>query len=99
MSQQPSGDWVVQVVDTIDRVVIGIRDKTTKPAITVVRGLVFGLLAAILGLAVLILVTIGLVRALNLLPFGVWFGDFVIGGIFVLAGVFCMLRRHPRAAD
>ena len=99
MSQQPSGDWVVQVVDAIDRVVGVVRDKTTKPAVFVVRGLVYGLLAGILAIAILVLVTIAAVRALNLLPIGVWFSDMIVGALFVAIGGFLMVSRHASAAD
>ena len=42
-------DWPAQAADTIVRVVGQVRDRTTGPAITAARAVVFGLLAAILG--------------------------------------------------
>jgi uncharacterized membrane protein len=99
MSQQPTGDWVVQVLDTIDRVVGFVRDNTTNRAVVVVRGLVYGLLAAILGLAVMVLLIVALLRVLDLLPIGVWFADLVGGGLLVLLGGLLMRMRHARAAD
>ena len=60
---QPGSDWTVQAADTIESVVGSIRDKTTVPLTTVARSLVFGLIAGVLGVAALVLLTIGLVRA------------------------------------
>ncbi|MFM2114649.1 MAG: hypothetical protein RI908_390, partial [Actinomycetota bacterium] len=50
-------DWATKTVDFIDRWVSLVRDRTTRPLIAVVRGIVFGVLiltgvvlVAILGL-------------------------------------------------
>ena len=42
-------DWPAQAADTIVSVVEKVRDRTTGPAITATRAVVFGLLAAMLG--------------------------------------------------
>ena len=42
-----------KTVDFIDRVVGAIRDRTTKPLVMAARGLVFGLLAAFLGILII----------------------------------------------
>ena len=87
------GDWSVQAADTIERVVGTIRDKTSVPLTTVARALVFGLLAAVMGVTTLVFVTIALVRAVNVyLPGDVWAAYLVIGGIFTLIGAF-LLRK------
>jgi hypothetical protein len=87
-------DWTVQAADTVERVVGSIRNKTALPLTTIARGLVFGLLAAIMGLAALVLVVIGLVRALDLLTGdgNVWIAYLILGGIFSLAGLFLMRK-------
>ena len=59
MPDEPSRDWAAQITDQIDRVVSTVHDRTTRPALTVVRGLVFGLIMAILGVTTLVLVWIG----------------------------------------
>lgn len=83
----PDPDWTVQVADAVERVVGSVRDKTTVPLTTVARALVFGLLAAIMGLAALVLVSVGLVRAVNTyLPGDVWSAHLLVGGIFTCAG-------------
>ena len=90
----PGGsDWSVQAADTIERVVGTIRDKTSVPLTTVARALVFGLLAAVMGLTTLVFLTIALVRAVNVyLPGDVWAAYSVIGGIFTLLGLL-VLRK------
>lgn len=82
-----SPDWTVQAADTVERVVGTIRDKTAVPLTTVARGVVFGLVAAVMGVSALVLVAIGLVRALDAyVPQEVWSAHLIVGGIFSLAG-------------
>jgi hypothetical protein len=102
----PEGDWAAQAADTIERVVGGVRDKTTGPALTVARGIVYGTFAAFVGLAVLVLATIAAVRALdNYLPDAVvgeehtWAAHLIIGLVFVIAGGVLWTRRHGEAED
>lgn len=82
-----SPDWTVQAADTVERVVGTIRDKTAMPLITVARAVVFGLVAGVMGVSALVLVAIGLVRALDAyVPQEVWSAHLIVGGIFTLAG-------------
>lgn len=103
MGLNPIGnpDWPKETADTIERLVGMLRDRTTKPAVTIVRGLVFGLLGAFIGLIALTAGIIMVLRVLQLLwavPFdhdtSVWLSYFTVGGIFCLASVFLMMRRH-----
>lgn len=87
------GDWTVQAADSIERLVGTVRDKTAVPLTTVARGIVFGLLAAVMGIAVLVLVAIGLVRAVNVyLPGGVWAAHLLVGGIFTVVGALTLRK-------
>jgi hypothetical protein len=97
----PAGDWAAQAADTIERAVGSVRDRTTGPALTVARAVVYGTFAGIVGLAALVLGTIGAVRLIdNYLPnaaFGedhVWASYLIIGLVFVMAGVVLWLRRY-----
>ena len=97
----PSGDWAAQAADTIERAVENVRDRTTGPAITVARAVVYGTFAALVGLAALVLATIGSVRLIdNYLPdavFGeehMWAAFLIIGLVFVIAGVVLWARRY-----
>ena len=92
-------DWPAQIADTAVRVIEQVRDKTTRPAITFARGLVFGLVALIVGTIALLLLLIGSIRLVNgYLPGKVWTTYLLIGAIFTLGGMLLFSRRKPRAA-
>ena len=91
-------DWAQQTTDTIERVVGSVRDKTTGPLIKVARVVVFGTLAAIVGVAALVLLAIVLVRVLNLLPGDVWVAHLITGAVFSLAGLFLWRKGAAPAA-
>ena len=88
-------DWAAQTADSIERVVVGLRSKTTEPLERVVRVVVYGIVAAVLGIAVVVLLTIALVRAVDVaIPGTVWRADAAIGGIFTVVGLFLWTRRR-----
>jgi hypothetical protein len=84
-----SGDWPAQAADTIVRVVGQVRDKTTGPIQKAARGAVYGVLAALLGIACLVLLAIVLVRILDSYVVGednTWLAHLIVGVVFLLAG-------------
>jgi len=94
-----ASDFTETIIDTVDKV----RNRTTKPIVMVARGLVFGLLSTFLGLMALVLLLVGLSRALiNLLewPFdhdsAVWISHIVLGSLLCLAGAIFMVRRQSK---
>jgi putative Ca2+/H+ antiporter (TMEM165/GDT1 family) len=98
-------DWPVQAADAIERVVGGVRDKTTGPAITLARGVVYGTFAAIIGIAVLTMLAVIAVRVLDVyLPESVtgdentWLAHLIVGIVFCLLGMFSWAKRSRRAA-
>jgi len=103
---QPEPDWPAQAADTIERVVGTVRDKTTVPALTVARAVVYGTFAALVGSASLVLLVIALVRGLDVaLPdsvFGeehVWAAHLITGLLFVVVGAVLWSRRHAPGED
>lgn len=87
-------DWPAETADTIERVVASLRSKTSEPVERVARVLVYGLLAAVLGVAVLVLFTIALVRFVDVyLPGDVWSAHLLVGVLFTLVGLFLWSRR------
>src|SRR4051794_41968381 len=86
-------DWTVQATDTIESVVTAIRDKTVVPITTIARGIVYGLIAGVLGVVALVLVAITMIRFLDVyLPFDPLGrrgggGGTLFGGNFTPAGV------------
>jgi hypothetical protein len=95
-------DWAASAADTIDRVVTGIGDKTARPLTLAAAGLVFGLVAAAAGIALLVLIAVAVVRLLNVYlpidpqPRAVWVSDAILGGIFTLFGLFLWRKRRPK---
>jgi hypothetical protein len=88
-------DWAAQTADTIDRVVTGIRSKTADPLDRVVRVVVYGIVAAVLGIGALVLLAVALVRAVDVaIPGEVWSAHLAVGGIFSLAGLFLWTKRR-----
>lgn len=81
-------EWPAQAADTIVDTIAKVRDKTTKPALTIARGLVYGLLAAIGAVVgiVLLLVFVGRVYN-NYSPIGAWLFYAVISTILLVGGV------------
>lgn len=104
-TRAPSGgDWVVQATDTIENVVGTIRSKTTVPLTTIARGLVYGLVAGVVGIVALVLLTVGMIRALDVvldfipgIPEDVWVAYLLLGLLFSLGGLVLWSKR--RAGD
>ena len=93
-------NWAPELADQISDFIGNIRDKTTNNAIKLARGLVFGLLALLLGVVALALLLIGATRGLQALidlatswERAVYVSYFVVGGILTLAGLFLMGKR------
>lgn len=102
----PASDWPAQAADTIEQVVGSIRDKTTGPAITAARWVVYGTFAALVGLAVAILLAISAVRVMDVyLPDSVfgerhtWVAHLIVGVVFSAAGMGLWSQRGRRSAD
>lgn len=102
----PEPDWPSQAADTIERVVGNVRDKTTGPALTAARAVVYGLFAGIVGIAVLVVFIVAAIRLVDsYLPdavFGedhMWATFTIVGGVFVIAGAVCWSRRYGSGED
>lgn len=98
-SGAPQADWAVEAADKVEQFVSSIRSKTSDRLVGVARLVVFGVLAAIMGVMALILLTIASVRALDeLIPRGVWIPYVLVGAIFVAAGSFLWSKKKARPA-
>lgn len=94
-------NWAADVTNQITSVVGNVRDKTTGNVVRAVRAVVFGLLAAFLGLFAVVLLVVILTRALQSLldiwvgwATAVWISYLFLGAIFVLVGLFLMSKRN-----
>jgi hypothetical protein len=98
-------DWPAQATDTIVKVVGQVRDKTTGPIIKVARVIVYGTLAAILGVIAAVVGCILVIRV-AMIPVEyfwdsdrVWVVYLILGTIFLLAGWFVMRKASASPAD
>ncbi len=88
-------DWPAQAADTVVRVVDAVREKTTEPAQTAARAIVYGLLAAFLVVVAVVLLMVGVFRALaNYLPGEVWAAHAIVGAVFVITGLVLWTQRR-----
>jgi uncharacterized membrane protein YedE/YeeE len=94
-------DWAANTTDQVVRLVDNVKSKTTRPAVMAARGLVFGLLAAFLGLFALVLLLVGLTRGLQaaIEPVSnqaraVYISYFVIGGLLCIVGAVLFKKRN-----
>ncbi|MET0627178.1 MAG: phage holin family protein [Acidimicrobiia bacterium] len=92
-------DWTTDAVDALDQAVGLVRDKTVVPAQKASRAVVSGLLVAFFVLVAVLMLAIALFRVLVVLTDEVWLSYLILGGIFVIAGVFCWALRSPRTKD
>lgn len=96
-------DWTEDVVTRIEALAAGIRTKTTDPVAKIVRIVVYGFVAAVLGAIALIFLVIAILRLHVYLPFSteerkVWVTYAGLGAIFLVLGMFLWRRRTPRKA-
>lgn len=94
-------DWPRQVTEQIESVVQTVRDRTTTPALTVARGIVFGLFAAVVATAALVMLIVAAVRILDsYLPSAVfgddhtWAAHLIVGLAFCAGGFFLWVKRR-----
>jgi hypothetical protein len=91
-------EWAVQALDKVDDLVEKVRVNTTDRLVRIARVVVFGLLAAIMGLTALVLGVIAAVRGLDeLVPGPVWSVYLPLGAIFTAAGAFLWSKKTARA--
>ena len=96
-------NWAPDLADQITTFIGKVRDNTTNNAIKPARGVVFGLLGAVLGIVALVLLLITSTRGLQALfdlftawDKAVYLSYFVVGGILTLAGLLLMSKRATR---
>jgi hypothetical protein len=92
----PAQDWAAKLAGHVESLVVVIRDKTVTPVLSVVQAVIFGLIALFLLLVFTIVLSIAVLRLLDVLLFhrDVWASYTVLGGIFSALGVFLLWRRN-----
>ena len=98
--------WAKKTVASIDRWVEFVSDKTTRPIANLVRLVVFGLIALVAAVTIIVLTLVGTSRALNELldvwltrDDAVWISYFILSFIFVAIGAWLMRKRYPSKQD
>ncbi|MGH9071080.1 MAG: phage holin family protein [Acidimicrobiales bacterium] len=96
----PDAEWPAKVAGAVESLADLVRSKAVHPLEKAARAIVFGVVAAVLGLMVVILVSVGVIRVLNvyLFPGQEWASYTIAGGIFLGAGVFLFLRKRPKTS-
>lgn len=94
-------NWPTQLADQVERVVGTVREKTTVPIVHVARGVVYGLLAGLLGIMAVVLLLVAATRGLQALlelvvswERAVYLSYLILGGILCVVGAFLLVKRH-----
>ncbi len=90
-------DWTTDAADAIDNAVGLVRERTVEPVQAATRVVVYGLLAVLVLLPAVTMLIIAAFRLLTIAYSGhVWAAWTTLGGIFLVGGWFCWIRRNPR---
>jgi hypothetical protein len=94
-------EWPAKVADTIEDVVEAVHDRVVRPLTLVARGIVFGIIIAVMALVLSVLAVIAVIRLLDVYAFGgrVWASDALLGALMVAAGAYAWTRRSARNAE
>jgi vacuolar-type H+-ATPase subunit I/STV1 len=96
---QEEADWTKDLLDRLDHYIDVVRSNTTDRLVKVVRILVYGVIALILGSMAGIIALITLIRVLDIvLPREVWLPYMVLGAIFLAGGLFAWSKKTAPAA-
>ncbi|AKL74602.1 hypothetical protein IMCC26256_112343 [Actinobacteria bacterium IMCC26256] len=86
-------EWSDQAVDTIEKVVVGIREKAVLPIERASRMIVFGVFVGILAICAFTLLLIALHRILSIALPAVWLAWMIEGVAISLLGYFVWRQR------
>jgi hypothetical protein len=92
-------EWPAQAADAIVDTISKVRDKTTRPIVIAARGLVYGVLALIIGTVAVILLLVGITRFLtNWME--VWVVYTALAVLFSIGGAVLLRKANSvRPAD
>jgi hypothetical protein len=91
-------DFPTQIADLLENLAERIRSMTVDRVARWAKWAGVGIVALMLGLVLAIFVVVGLVRLLEGLV-GMQWAYTIIGGLFIVAGVFLWRLRLPREAS
>ncbi len=82
-----------RALDTVDTVVATVNDKAIRPALVAARSVVFGIIIAVISIAVIVLFCVTFIRVSVIAGHRVWASYIVLGLIFSGIGAFLYSRR------
>ena len=82
-----------RALDTIDTVVATVNDRAIRPAIVAARGIVFGVVIAVVAITVVVLFCVGFIRVTTIAGHKIWASYLVLGLIFSAVGAILYSRR------
>lgn len=100
MSDEPrprEPDLVDKIISSLDHLLDVVHDRVLRPIIVAGRAIAYGLIIFLAAIVFVIVVTVGLIRLLDIYAFGGrdWLSYAVVGALSVLGGLFIWRRRRP----
>jgi tetrahydromethanopterin S-methyltransferase subunit F len=91
-------EWSAQAADTVVDAIGKVRDKATRPAQIAARAVVYGLIAAVIGVIAVVLLIVVLLRMFNnWVPGQLWIAYAGLAVVFLLGGLLCLKRANQPA--
>jgi hypothetical protein len=96
-----TAEWPVKAADGVDALVDLVRDRIVRPILLVARFLVYGLVALFLLVVIAVVLSVALIRLLDVyvFPGRVWASYALVGVVFTIVGIVAWWQRTPRAGD
>ncbi len=90
-------DVVDKAFEAFDHVLDVVHDRILRPVLVVGRTIAFGFILLLVALVLLIVLTIGIIRLLNVYVFAghEWLSCLLLGGVLVVTGFIIWRRRRP----
>jgi len=101
-SPAPSAEeWAAKAADAVESALDTVHDKVVRPALLAGRAVVLGVIIAVVGIVVLILLAVAFVRLLDVYAFGgrVWASDALIGTVGCVGGFLLWSLRSRRSSE
>ena len=97
-SSSSSLDWQARVADAIEATVAAVHDRVVRPLVIVARAVVFGTVTATMALALCVLLSVALVRLLDVYVFSgrAWASEALVGAVLVAVGFTAWSLRRAR---
>jgi hypothetical protein len=90
-------DWITALLGKLEKGVGVVRDTATNRVINIMRGVMYGLMAALVGFFALVLLAVMAVRLMFVATgHRAWLAHGIVGLVFLIAGFFLLRLRHAK---